>query len=272
MSFRTKKRFGQHFLHDPLIIQRIIAAARLDGSQRTLEIGPGLGVLTERLLELSEQVTVMEIDRELIERLRARRDPRLTIHAGDVLKLPWADLLQSPPYVLVANLPYNISSQILFRLIDHRELFSRLVLMFQREVGERLVAEPGGRDYGILSVFCQLYFAVSVVTRVSPGAFKPPPRVDSLVLLFDPLPQPRVDPVDPELFTRVVKGAFRQRRKTLRNSLLQHGFPAVLTDAALAAAGIAPGCRGETLSLLDFSRLTQAFHDCNAAENSLKIP
>lgn len=272
MTFRTKKRFGQHFLHDPLIIERIIAAARLDGGQQVLEIGPGLGVLTDRLLEHSAGVEVMEIDHELIARLRERYDPRLVIHAGDVLKLSWGDLLQHPPYVLVANLPYNISSQILFRLLNYRRLFARLVLMFQREVGERLVAEPGGRDYGILSVLFQLHFDISIVTRVAPGAFRPPPRVDSVVLAFDPLPVPRVDPVDPELFTRVVKGAFRQRRKTLRNSLLQHGFSASRIDAALSAAGISPGCRGETLGLAEFSRLTQAFHDCNTTENFLKIP
>ncbi|NOQ42334.1 MAG: ribosomal RNA small subunit methyltransferase A, partial [Desulfuromusa sp.] len=189
----------------------------------------------------------------------ARKDPRLTIHSGDVLKLPWRDLLLQPPYTLVANLPYNISSQVVFRLIEHRDLFQRMVLMFQREVGERLVATPGGRDYGILSVLCQLWFEIKTVTLVKPGAFSPPPKVDSIVLNFQPLQNPRVDPVDEVFFKKVVKGAFTQRRKTLRNSLLASGFAAEDIDLALQQAGISPGCRGETLSLQNFSDLTRYF-------------
>ena len=259
MDYRTKKRFGQHFLHDRGVIERILAAARLDSGQQVLEIGPGLGVLTDELLSRAEHVAVMEIDRDLIERLEARNDPRLMVLAGDVLKLPWRELLIRPPYTLVANLPYNISSQVVFRLLEHRDLFRRMVLMFQREVGQRLVAAPGGKDYGILSVLCQLWFDIRVVVRVGPGAFTPPPKVDSVVLDFEPLPGPRVDPVDEALFKKVVKGAFTQRRKTLRNSLQGAGFSALEIDSALDHSGVAPGCRGETLTLDDFSRLTRAF-------------
>jgi len=261
MSYRTKKRFGQHFLHDHSVIDRIVAAARLDEDREVVEIGPGLGVLTDELLPRAKHVHVMEIDRDLIARLEARRDPRLTVHAGDVLKLPWRECLPRPPYILVANLPYNISSQVVFRLLEHRELFNRIVLMFQREVGERLAAEPGGKDYGILSVLCQLWFDIRRVCLVSPGAFKPPPKVDSVVLEFTPLAQPRVDPVDERFFQRVVKAAFTQRRKTLRNSLLAGGFSAEEIDSALAEADISAGCRGETLTLDEFSRLTKSlFH------------
>lgn len=259
MSYRTKKKFGQHFLHDRGTIDKIIAAAQLSPDQRVLEIGPGLGVLTEQLLSRVQQVTVMEIDRDLTERLRQRQEPRLIIHEGDVLQLNWPELLQHPPYTLVANLPYNISSQILFCLLDHRTLFQRLVLMFQREVGERLMAAPGGRDYGILSVLCRLWFDIDKVTLVKPGAFTPPPNVDSMVLSFIPLTAPRVDPVDALLFKRLVKAAFTQRRKTLRNSLLAAGFAAADIDYCLPVAGIDPGRRGETLSLEDFSGLTRAF-------------
>ena len=259
MSHRAKKRFGQHFLHDRTVIDKIIAAAQLDSQQQVVEIGPGLGVLTDELLTRSAHVQVMEIDRDLIARLEARNDLRLTVHAGDVLKLPWRDFLLQPPYTLVANLPYNISSQVVFRLIEHRDLFQRMVLMFQREVGERLVATPGGKDYGILSVLCQLWFEIKTVTRVKPGAFSPPPKVDSIVLQFQTLQQPRVDPVDEVLFKKVVKGAFTQRRKTLRNSLLASGFTAEDIDISLQQAGISPGCRGETLSLQNFSDLTKSF-------------
>ncbi len=259
MNYRTKKRFGQHFLHDRLVIDKIISAAQLDLQGQVVEIGPGLGVLTDELLPRSAHVHVMEIDRDLIEQLEARNDSRLTIHSGDVLKLPWRNMFTQPPYRLVANLPYNISSQIVFRLIEHRDLFQRMVLMFQREVGERLVATPGGKDYGILSVLCQLWYDIKKVTLVKPGAFTPPPKVDSIVLNFQPLANPRVDPVDEVLFRKIVKGAFTQRRKTLRNSLIASGFSAEIIDSSLQQAGILPGCRGETLSLQNFSDLTRFF-------------
>ncbi|MDX2479160.1 MAG: 16S rRNA (adenine(1518)-N(6)/adenine(1519)-N(6))-dimethyltransferase RsmA [Desulfuromusa sp.] len=256
MSFQTKKRFGQHFLRDRTVIDKIIMAAQLDPQKQVVEIGPGLGVLTDEMLPRSAHVQVMEIDRDLIERLEARKDSRLTVHSGDVLKLPWRDFLNQPPYILVANLPYNISSQVVFRLIEHRDLFQRMVLMFQREVGERLVATPGGKDYGILSVLCQLWYDIKTVTLVKPDAFSPPPKVDSIVLNFQLLSGPRVDPIDETLFKKVVKGAFTQRRKTLRNSLLASGFAVTDIDFALKQADISPSCRGETLSLQNFSALT----------------
>lgn len=259
MGYQTKKRFGQHFLHDHTVIDRIIAAAQLDPQQQVVEIGPGLGVLTDELLSRSAHVQVMEIDRDLIERLEARNDSRLTIHSGDVLKLPWRDFLDQPPYKMVANLPYNISSQVVFRLLEHRDLFQQMVLMFQREVGERLMAAPGGKEYGILSVLCQLWYEIKTVTLVKPGAFSPPPKVDSIVLNFKLLPSPRVDPVDEVLFKKVVKGAFSHRRKTLRNSLLASGFAVTDIDQSLRQASISPGCRGETLTLQNFSDLTRFF-------------
>ncbi len=176
MQPRPKKRFGQNFLRDPSVVAKILAAARLEADDRVLEIGPGLGALTDRLLAAAGEVTVMEVDRDLIAGLQARQEPRLRIVEGDCLTLDWPALLERPPYKLVANLPYNISSQVLFRILDHRELFSRLVLMFQKEVGDRLCAAPGSSAYGILSVFCQLVFDIRRVTVVAPGAFFPPPR------------------------------------------------------------------------------------------------
>ena len=257
-AYKTKKRFGQHFLHDQSVIDKIVTAAELSLQQEVVEIGPGLGVLTDRLLPEAAHVHVMEIDRDLIERLEARNDERLTIHAGDVLKTEWDQLLPRPPYKLVANLPYNISSQVVFKLLEHRPLFERMVLMFQREVGERLVAEPGGKDYGILSVLCQLWYQIDVVTLVKPGAFNPPPKVDSIVLNFKPLAQPRVDPIDEPFFQRVVKAAFTQRRKTVRNSFLASGFGPDEIDKALSFAGVNSSRRGETLVLQEFSNLTKS--------------
>jgi 16S rRNA (adenine1518-N6/adenine1519-N6)-dimethyltransferase len=261
VSYRTKKRFGQHFLHDRTVIDKIIASARIEPAQRVLEIGPGLGVLTDRLLTLSAEVNVIEIDRDLLERLEQRQDQNLRVHPGDALKLDWAAILDEPPYTLVANLPYNISTQIVFRLLEHRGLFRRMVLMFQREVGERLCAQPATKDYGILSVLCQLWYDINPVVQVPPDAFKPPPNVESIVLLFDPLAEPKTDPGNPLFFQRVVKAAFTQRRKTLRNSLLAGGFPAVRIDSALGKAGIDGSRRGETLTLEEFGRLSRTLEN-----------
>jgi len=263
-DYRTKKRFGQHFLHDQQVIAQIMQAADLRPTDPAVEIGPGLGVLTERLLETAATVDVFEIDRDLIERLQARRESRLTVHAGDVLRMNLAEELTAPPYTLVANLPYNISSQVVFQLIEHRGLFRKMVLMFQKEVGDRLCAEPGGKDYGILSVLSQLWFDILPVVKVRPGAFNPPPKVDSLVLCFVPLAAPRVDPVDPQFFVRVVKAAFTQRRKQLRNSLKAGGFNLDQINRALALADIDPSRRGESLDLGDFSLLTRALLDSGA--------
>lgn len=254
---RPKKRFGQNFLRDMSVVDRILAAAELEPQDRVLEIGPGLGVLTDRLLERAREVQVMEVDRDLVERLLARQDPRLTVHSGDCLEMDWPALLLHPPYTLVANLPYNISSQVVFKILDHRPLFRRLVLMFQKEVADRLAASPGGKDYGILSVLTQVWFDVRRVATVPPGAFHPPPKVTSAVLSFVPLTTPRVVIEDEAFFRRVVKGAFAQRRKTLRNTLASAGFGHDL-ESAFEEAGIDPVRRGETLDLEEFARLSRA--------------
>jgi len=260
LSYRAKKKFGQHFLQDDRVIDQILRAAAIQPQDAVVEIGPGLGVLTDHLLRQAKRVEVFEIDPDLIARLEQRKEPRLHIHAGDILKADLPRLLPQPPYVLVANLPYNISSQIVFLLLEQRKLFSRMVLMFQKEVGLRLCSPPGCKDYGILSVLTQLWFDVEPVIEVGPESFSPPPKIDSLVVSLSPLAQPRVDPVDPVFFVRVVKAAFTQRRKQLRNSLQAGGFSAAQVDTALEQAAIAPSCRGEGLDLDDFSRLTTALY------------
>lgn len=257
-EFRKKKRFGQNFLHDRHVVERILDAAEISSTDRVLEIGPGLGALTGDLLARAAEVNVIEVDRELIEHWANHPHPQLQLHAGDALALDWATILPKPPYKLAANLPYNISTPILFRIIEYRQLFSRLVLMFQKEVGERLAASPGGKDYGVLSVFCQIWFDVHKVMNVPPGAFQPPPKVHSMVVRLDPLPAPRVQIGDEALFRRVVKGAFGQRRKTLRNALSGAGFDAKELETAFAAVGIDSQRRGETLALEEFSRLSLA--------------
>ncbi len=268
VAHRPRKRFGQNFLRAPQVIEQILAAAGLAPGDRVMEIGPGLGALTDRLLAAGASVVAFEVDRDLAAALTSRGEPRLTVHQGDVLRSDWPALLPEPPYLLVANLPYNISSQVLFKLLDHRPLFARLVLMFQKEVGDRLHAAPGTREYGILSVLVQNWYAVDRVARVPPGAFSPPPKVDSVVLRFTPRPQPLAPVADEAAFRRLVRAVFGQRRKTLRNGLLGAGYPAAAVDAALAELGLAPAVRGETLDIPRLAALGDALgKSCDTAEN-----
>lgn len=254
-SHRAKKRFGQNFLRDRQVVDRIIAAAELERTDRVFEIGPGLGVLTDRLLTQAGEVVIVEIDRDLVDTWEARSESHLRVVSGDVLALDWSSLLPGTGWKLIANLPYNISSQVVFKVIDYRCKFTRLVLMFQKEVGERLSARPGSRDYGALSIFCQLWFDVVPLVKVPPQAFTPAPKVDSVVLGLTPLPVSRVPITDERHFQQVVKSAFAQRRKTLRNTLKTGGFSNEEIAEALARAEIDPGRRAETLALDEFSRL-----------------
>ena len=256
MALPPKRRFSQNFLRDPRVVEKIIAAAELTPEDRVLEIGPGRGVLTGVLLDVCREVHVIEIDRGLAENLREHRSPHLHVHEGDALKMDWQALLATPPWTLVANLPYNISSPLFFKILENRRLFQRLVLMFQKEFGERLSALPGTKDYGIPSVFCRQYFDVTPVMTVSPGSFFPVPKVFSMVLSLLPLSRPRVSIADEKLFNRVVRGAFAQRRKTLLNSLRGFGFNPDSLAEKIMAAGIDPKRRGETLSLEEFCVLT----------------
>lgn len=258
---RPKKCFSQNFLRDPVVVGKILAAADLKENGRVFEIGPGQGVLTWKLLPRCRELHAVEIDTELAAQLEARHESNLTIHRGDVLKLSWKEFLLSPPYVLVANLPYHISSPIFFKILEHRSLFLKLVLMFQKEFGIRLCASPGSKDYGILSVFCRQYFEAAVVTEVPAQSFSPPPKVDSVVLSLVPLPGPRVPVPDEGHFVRVVRGSFAQRRKTLSNSLKGAGFSGAGLDQRIRSAGIDPRRRGETLDLGEFAVLAEALSE-----------
>ncbi len=240
------------------MIDRILAAARLSGESRVVEIGPGLGALTDPLLASAGHVDVFELDRDLASRWSQRDDENLSVHAGDVLKIDWPSTLTSPPYTLVSNLPYNISSQVLFKVLENRRLFERLVLMFQKEVGDRICAGPGSRTYGILSVLCQVWFEIRRVTVVRPGAFVPPPKVDSVVLAFTALDTPRAAVGDWNFFVRVVKAAFARRRKALRGGLTAGGWSREQVGEALESARIESDRRAETLDLDEFARLAAA--------------
>ncbi|MBR5346302.1 MAG: ribosomal RNA small subunit methyltransferase A [Deltaproteobacteria bacterium] len=254
----ARRCFSQNFLCDAEVAERIIAAAALRREEEAFEIGPGHGALTWRMLPLCRALHVVEIDRELLAELEQRRTEGLIIHAGDALKMDWAEFL-TPPCTMVANLPYNISSPIFFRILEKRKLFRRLVLMFQKEFGERLCALPGSRDYGAPSVLCRQYFDAQIVMEAPPRAFRPAPKVTSVVVALTPLEQPRVAVEDERRFAAVVRGAFTQRRKTLLNSLRGAGFAEEGLVQKLEEAGIDPRRRGETLTLEEFAALTHCF-------------
>jgi 16S rRNA (adenine1518-N6/adenine1519-N6)-dimethyltransferase len=262
-GIRPRKRWGQHFLCDPHVIARIVAAARLDARGVALEIGPGLGALTDGLAAACAELFVVEIDPVLAERLAARYPAGSRVHvlAGDVLELPLEELVPAGA-VVVANLPYNISTAVLMRLCELRAHLPRAVLMIQREVADRLVAPAGDKQRGVLGVMVQTYGDVRAVLRVPKGAFLPPPAVESVVVEVVWHETPRVALADPGLYRRVVRGAFGQHRKMLRNALgalaAELDLGAAGLEAAFARAGIDPTLRAERLELADFARLTDA--------------
>lgn len=271
-KIRPKKSLGQNFLTDRNVLTRIIESAGVVAGDRVLEVGPGRGALTRLLAELGALVVAVELDRQLLPLLEQEFAHMgiVEVVQADILAVDLRQILTSRwqgKWKVVANLPYNISSQVLIRFLDHREIFSRLVLMLQREVGERLIAPPATKEYGILSVFCRLHFDMYREFFVKPGSFYPVPKVESVVLRFEPIPAPRVDVGDEAFFRRVVKAAFGQRRKTLWNCLKSAGLAPdeqLLADA-LACCGVDGGRRGETLSLEEFAALSRALLACRLA-------
>ncbi len=259
-----RKRFGQNFLTDQNVLTRIVTAAGIRSGEPVLEIGPGRGALTRLLAGAAGRVVAVEVDRDLVRHLSAEfaGDERVEIISADVLGCDLDQLLlgRAPaPWRVVANLPYNISSQVLFLLLDRMPLFSGLTLMLQKEVAERIASGPDEKEYGILSVFCQLHCDVDVAFTVKPGSFHPAPKVHSAILRLRPLPAPRFHVGDEPFFRRLVKASFGNRRKTLWNCLKgQFAADDVQLRSTLDHCGIDPGRRGETLSLEEFARLSCA--------------
>jgi 16S rRNA (adenine1518-N6/adenine1519-N6)-dimethyltransferase len=250
----TKKRFGQHFLHDKNILRRIVEFVAPRPGDRIVEIGPGEGALTLPLLREAGKLTVIELDRDLIEplRLRASGVGELAIVHRDVLEVDIGALAGGGTLRLVGNLPYNISTPILFHCLDHAAVIRDMHFMLQKEVVERMAAGPGSKIYGRLSVMLQLRCAVEPLFDVPPGAFSPPPKVDSAVVRLVPLPAEKLPQADLGVIDRVVRAAFGQRRKTLSNAL--HG---VASADDLAAVGIDPRLRAEQLPIAAFVTLAQ---------------
>jgi 16S rRNA (adenine1518-N6/adenine1519-N6)-dimethyltransferase len=246
---RPRRRFGQNFLVDRSFIARIVEAIAPQPDDQMVEIGPGQGALTTPLLQRLNRLDVVEIDRDLAAALAARFPPeRLRVHACDALEFDFCALGGS--LRVVGNLPYNVSSPLLFHLAECTRCLRDCHFMLQLEVVERMAAQPGGKTYGRLSVMIQYRFAVEKLFRVPAGAFRPVPKVESALVRLTPKPAGALRATDEHLLGALVAGAFSQRRKTLRNAV-----SAWLTAAQIQAAGADPGARPETLSLEQFVRL-----------------
>ena len=253
MNHQAKKRFGQNFLVDERIIADIIAAIRPHPEDNVVEIGPGLGALTRPLLKTLDRLHVVEIDRDIIARLEKdypQGDPKtsLVIHPGDALGFDYSTL--ESPLRIVGNLPYNISSPLLFHFSEYADRITDLHLMLQDEVVERMVAVPSTPEYGRLSVMLQYRFHIEKLFDVPPASFRPAPKVNSAVVRMIPLPASEILVRDSELFAKIVAAAFGQRRKTLRNTLRSF-----LQQGDFADLGIDAQLRAENLSVAEFARV-----------------
>ena len=264
MRHVPRKRFGQHFLHDPYVLSRIVESIAPQAGDALVEIGPGEGALTRPLLERTPQLTVIEIDRDLAAALAAEFPPeRLKVIVADALDFDFSAL----PTALrvVGNLPYNVSTPLLFHLAGFAERVRDMHFMLQREVVDRMAAKHSTPEYGRLSVMLQRRFRVQRLFRVPPGAFRPPPKVESAVVRLTPLPVSEIAAVDEKVFGTVVTRAFGARRKTLRNAL-----SSLIDAASLGRLGIDPGLRPENVSPDDYIRIAIEITRTSAPAASLQ--
>jgi len=255
---RAKKRFGQHFLASSGIVQNILDVAQVGPGSTVLEIGPGLGILTEALVGSGASVTAVELDRDMAAFIRERL-PEVNLIETDAAKLVFDEHLSGSGWRCVANLPYNAATRMITRMLERPDVFDQLVVMVQKEVAERFVAPAGDRKRGSLSVFTEARAEAKIRIRVPPGAFHPPPRVHSAVVEFKIRPKPTIGDAPVAVFDAVVRGAFVQPRKTLRNNI-SATYSRDVADAAIADAGIAPTVRPAVLTLDEFQRLSMAIH------------
>lgn len=255
-SHRARKRFGQNFLIDPYIVAGIVAAIHPQADDHLVEIGPGLGVLTEALLPCVTAMDAIELDRDIIPKLAANCSDKgqLQIHAIDALRFDFASLAtDGRPLRIVGNLPYNISTPLMFHLLERHEVIKDMHFMLQKEVVDRLAATPDTKSYGRLSVTMQYHCRVEALMDVPPESFSPAPKVNSAVVRLVPYHQPPVAVNNKKIFETLVTQAFSQRRKTLRNTLKP-----MISAAQMEAVGIDPQRRAETLSLQEFATLANA--------------
>jgi 16S rRNA (adenine1518-N6/adenine1519-N6)-dimethyltransferase len=257
-----KKKLGQHFLVDPNILKKVVQTAKIEKDDVVLEVGPGLGMMTLVLADQAKRVVAVEIDSKLVEILKKKVGgyPHVEVIQKDILEMDFRQLheREGQPIKVVANLPYQISTPLLFQFIGAKEAFSSLTLMLQKEVAERMTAPPGGKDYGPLSIFVQIAADLSIPFNIKPSCFFPPPKVDSAVIHMTWKDRPIVDIQDMEWFKKVVRGCFNYRRKTLINGLKYSGLPLPADTAErMNRIGMDPQRRPESLTLQDFANLAE---------------
>lgn len=263
LGLSPRKRYGQHFLADTAIARHIVESAEIGGHDVAVEIGPGLGALTQHATRRAQRLHLVEVDRDLAELLASclgDAGAAAEVHRQDVLDFDFTAMSRAEGrrLVVLGNLPYNISSPLVFRFLDHADALDRAVVMLQKEVGDRLTAAPGTKEYGVLSVLLPAFADVRMLFKVGPGAFRPQPKVDSVVLRIDFKEEPLVSPSQYEFLKLVVNTAFQKRRKTLRNSL--KALPGEADESlqtAFLESSIDPGRRPETLDTGEFIRLAQ---------------
>ncbi|MFV1992663.1 MAG: 16S rRNA (adenine(1518)-N(6)/adenine(1519)-N(6))-dimethyltransferase RsmA [Acidiferrobacterales bacterium] len=265
-AHRPRKRFGQHFLHDKFIIEKIVKVINPVHDDAMLEIGPGLGVLTTPLLSCLDELHVVELDRDLIEKLKTlfQGIDKLVIHSNDALVFDYCQIMARNKKIrIVGNLPYNISTPLIFHLLDQVNCIEDMTFMLQKEVVDRITAKPGGKDYGRLSVMIQLRCATKKLFDVPANAFSPPPKVISSVIYMKPYKKIPWNIKNLDDFAKIVRFSFAQRRKTIRNSL-----KSLSEDLSwLDKTEIDLSKRPETLSVETFSRLANAFTEKKIANN-----
>ena len=261
-EFRPRKRLGQNFLVHEHVLEAIVDLLALKTDDLVLEIGPGLGALTRRLVDRAAGVWAVEVDPFLIQRLQESdltAHPKFHLISGDILKVPLAEILPKHRIKLIGNLPYSISTPVLFRVLELRAYFSSIVLMVQKEVADRIASAPGAKTYGTLSVWCQIHGQVTKKLQVSPEAFFPQPKVRSTVLKMELYPRPRIPLEEMTVLRGLLRAAFGQRRKTLGNVMgkwLKSARDEI--EEFLGSQNIDPQRRGETLSIDNFINLTHA--------------
>ena len=254
---RARKRFGQHFLHDQIVIEAILRAIDPRPGENLLEIGPGQGALTYPLLQRCDKLIAIELDRDLVPVLtrQAANFGKLEIINADILEFELASIPGNKTFRVVGNLPYNISTPLMFHLLESVRQIQDMHFMVQKEVALRIVARPGEANYGRLSVMLQYQCDCHYLLDVAPGSFNPPPKVDSAVIRLIPYSSPQHDVGDYATFSKIVQAAFSQRRKTISNSLKP-----VLDRETIITCEIDPGLRAENLGIADFARLSRAFN------------
>lgn len=263
-NFKFSKSLGQNFLTDESVLIDIVEGAEVNSEDLVIEIGPGVGSLTAKLLCKAKKVVSIELDNDLIPILETElgEEPNFTLIHNDALKVDFNEIIGDEESVkLVANLPYYVTTPIIARLLKEDYKFKSLTIMIQKEVAERIDAEPNCKEYGALSLMVQYYCNTKIIRRVSPSCFIPRPKVDSIVIRLDKLIQPRVNVKDEKLMFDIIRNSFNMRRKTLWNGVKFLGLPKESLENAFEKAGIDPKRRGETLTLEEFARLSDEIYN-----------